>query len=180
MKVWIPFTAAADDTNTVSLTATSSNDLTKTKTDSGKIIVKPSLVSVDGGVGVTPIRSELAITGSNPFVRDTEVRLSLPRSQTGSLRVYNLEGRVVRAYRTGAVIELRKWVLRNKALASALLVAFVLLVIGLLTNRSLYLTAVEQGAVANRQAYRAAKLRRSRQSWSKPQKPAMSRSGPQG
>jgi len=67
-----------------------------------------------------------------------------------------IEGRVVRAYRTGAVVELRKWITRNKALAAAVGAAFLLLVAGAVTNRSLYREALREGERAKRQAYRAA------------------------
>jgi len=45
------------------------------------------------------------------------------------LRAY-LEGRVVRAYETGALAEFRKWFLRNRALAGSLAAALLLLVAG--------------------------------------------------
>ena len=45
------------------------------------------------------------------------------------LRAY-LEGRVVRAYQTGAVAEFRKWVQRNRGVAAALLFAVVVMVLG--------------------------------------------------
>ncbi|MDH3592544.1 MAG: hypothetical protein OER88_11735, partial [Planctomycetota bacterium] len=67
-----------------------------------------------------------------------------------------IEGRVVRTYRTGAFVELKKWVTRNKALASAIGAAFILLVVGVVMNRSLYQDAVHESERAQREAYRAA------------------------
>ena len=49
------------------------------------------------------------------------------------LRAY-LEGRVVRAYRTGPIVELRMWVVRNKGLAASLAAAILLLVGGFATS----------------------------------------------
>ena len=46
------------------------------------------------------------------------------------LRAY-LEDRVVRAHRTGAVVELRKWMRRNRLLAAACMIAVVFLIAGL-------------------------------------------------
>ncbi|MCP3918819.1 MAG: protein kinase [bacterium] len=56
------------------------------------------------------------------------------------LRAY-VEGRVVKAHRTGALAELRKWIGRNTGLASALVAAAVLLVAGTITSSLLYIAA---------------------------------------
>lgn len=58
------------------------------------------------------------------------------------LRAY-LELRVVRAYETGALAEIRKWVRRNRAVAAACAVAVVALVAGLVTSTQLFVRARE-------------------------------------
>jgi formylglycine-generating enzyme required for sulfatase activity len=67
------------------------------------------------------------------------------------LRAY-MEGRVVQAYRTGAVVELTKWVQRNKLLAAALAAVFVSLVAGLATAVFLREEALTNEALAEEQA----------------------------
>ena len=73
------------------------------------------------------------------------------------LRAY-LEGRVVKAHRTGALAELRKWIGRNAVLAGALAAAVLLLVAGTVTSASLFVAAKanEQDALANESAARLA------------------------
>jgi WD40 repeat protein len=65
------------------------------------------------------------------------------------------EGRVVKAHRTGAVVELRKWITRNKALAAAIGLVILFFLTGAVLNRALYRDAVEKGKIAERETYRA-------------------------
>ncbi len=67
------------------------------------------------------------------------------------LRAY-LENRVVRAHRTGALVELRKWVRRNRAAALASAAALLALLGGLGTSSGLYVEAREQAERAGREA----------------------------
>ncbi len=118
MKVWIPFTASAGDTNCVDLEVTSSNDFFTFDKDTGKIIVKQNPTGVAGGESIEPIIPGLAITGSNPFIRNTQVRLSLPKAQPGAVRVYNLAGRMVRTLAEGTLdagVQNITWDGRNEA-----------------------------------------------------------------
>jgi WD40 repeat protein/tRNA A-37 threonylcarbamoyl transferase component Bud32 len=66
-----------------------------------------------------------------------------------------VEGRVVRAHRTGALIELRKWIGRNRGFAAAIAVAVVALIGGLATSIVLTAEARRREEAASRQAYRA-------------------------
>ncbi len=70
------------------------------------------------------------------------------------LRAY-LEHRVVGAYETGAVAELKKWVVRNKALAIASAAAVMLLIVGLVVSSTLYATADENARIAKQNEERA-------------------------
>ncbi|MHC4952566.1 MAG: WD40 repeat domain-containing serine/threonine protein kinase [Planctomycetota bacterium] len=66
-----------------------------------------------------------------------------------------IEGRVVRADRTGALIELRKWIQRNRGFAASIAVAVVALVGGLAVSIILTAEARQREEAASRQAYRA-------------------------
>lgn len=63
---------------------------------------------------------ELAAIARRAMQRDRERRYPSMRAMADDLRAY-LEGRVVRAHRTGALVELRKWVRRNRGAAAAVL-----------------------------------------------------------
>jgi serine/threonine-protein kinase len=52
-----------------------------------------------------------------------------------------VEGRVVRAHATGAWAEARKWVRRNRELASAIAAGVLILIVGLIASSSLYVRA---------------------------------------
>ena len=71
---------------------------------------------------------ELAAVCRKAMARDPRERYASADELAAELRAY-LEGRVVRAYANGAVVELRKWVQRNRALAAAL-AAVVLCAVG--------------------------------------------------
>ena len=66
-----------------------------------------------------------------------------------------IEGRVVRAHRTGALIELRKWVGRNRGFAASIAIAVVALIGGLAISIVLTAEARRREEAASRQAYRA-------------------------
>jgi serine/threonine protein kinase/formylglycine-generating enzyme required for sulfatase activity len=72
---------------------------------------------------------ELVAICGRAMQRDPRDRYPSLREMAEDLRAY-LEGRVVRAHRTGAWVELAKWISRNRALASSLFGA-VLLAVGL-------------------------------------------------
>jgi len=63
------------------------------------------------------------------------------------LRAY-LEHRVVTAYETGAVAELKKWVSRNRGLATSITAAAGLLVVGVVVSSSLYVKAEDKATEA--------------------------------
>ncbi len=73
---------------------------------------------------------ELVAICARAMARDPSERYSGVLELASDLRAWT-EGRVVRAYERGAWAELRKWIARNKALASALLAALVLALGGL-------------------------------------------------
>jgi len=70
------------------------------------------------------------------MARDSRERYASADELAAELRAY-LEGRVVRAYANGAVVELRKWVRRNRALAAALATVVLCAVSGLIAMRKL-------------------------------------------
>ena len=67
------------------------------------------------------------------------------------LRAY-MEGRVVRAYETGAWAESRKWIQRNRSLAASLLTVALLLTVGLIASLVLKAIADEQRGIADANA----------------------------
>ncbi len=68
--------------------------------------------------------SELVAIADKAMSRSRGARYGSVRDFADDLRAYT-EGRVVRAHRTGVVVELRKWIARNRALAAALALALV-------------------------------------------------------
>ncbi len=80
----------------------------------------------------TDAPAELVAICEKAMARDPGDRYEDMSELASDLRAL-LEQRVVSAYRTGALPELRKWVLRNKPLASSLMAVFVLLLVGGLT-----------------------------------------------
>ena len=86
--------------------------------------------------------AELEAICEKAMAREKGARYATAAELGDELRAY-LEGRVVRAHRTGALAELRKWVLRNRAVALSLvalslvalsLVALTLVAIGFLVT----------------------------------------------
>jgi len=74
---------------------------------------------------------ELCAVARRAMARKREERYPSVAALAGDLRAF-LEGRVVRAHRTGSWIEARKWVQRNRGLATALALALLTLVVGLI------------------------------------------------
>jgi len=71
------------------------------------------------------VPAELVAICEKAMARDAEERYADTLAFAEDLRAY-LEGRVVAAYETGAVAELRKWIARNRALAGSIAGAFAL------------------------------------------------------
>jgi len=76
------------------------------------------------------VPAELTAICEKAMARDVRQRYADMMELAGDLRAY-LEHRVVKAYQTGAVAELKKWVVRNRSLAWVSAAALVLLVGGL-------------------------------------------------
>ncbi|MGH7149219.1 MAG: serine/threonine protein kinase, partial [Planctomycetota bacterium] len=76
------------------------------------------------------IPAELVAICEKAMEREPQGRYRDTLALAEDLRAY-LEHRVVKAYQTGAVAELRKWVERNKGLAASIAAALLLLVAGL-------------------------------------------------
>ncbi|MFN0205210.1 MAG: SUMF1/EgtB/PvdO family nonheme iron enzyme [Planctomycetota bacterium] len=74
------------------------------------------------------LSAEIIAICEKAMSRDPAKRYIDMRAMAEDLRAY-LEGRVVKAYATGALVEFKKWVLRNKATAAAIL-ATILVAIG--------------------------------------------------
>jgi formylglycine-generating enzyme required for sulfatase activity/serine/threonine protein kinase len=87
---------------------------------------------------------ELEAICDKAMARDPAQRYADTQELAEDLRAF-LEGRVVKAYQTGAIVELHKWVLRNKPLAAALAAAALALIAGILVS-----TAKTREAVAAR------------------------------
>jgi len=73
--------------------------------------------------------AELSAICNKAMAREREDRYADMMALSDDLRAY-LENRVVRAYATGPLVELRKWILRNKAVATAGILAFLLMLAG--------------------------------------------------
>jgi hypothetical protein len=95
---------------------------------------------------------ELAAICERAMARQPSDRYATVKALGEDLRAY-LELRVVRAYETGAVAELRKWILRNRPLATAVAAAVVLLIAGFLTSSIFFVDARENAREAERQAH---------------------------
>ncbi len=94
---------------------------------------------------------ELAAICERAMAREPEDRFGEMIEFADNLRAF-LEGRVVRAYESGAIAELRKWVVRNRWLASASAAGVVFLVVGFLVSTSLFFVADAQAKRADASA----------------------------
>jgi formylglycine-generating enzyme required for sulfatase activity len=77
--------------------------------------------------------AELVAICERAMAREARLRYPDMSAVAADLSAF-IEGRVVKAYETGAWAEARKWVLRNRSLAAALGVALLLLVVGLVSS----------------------------------------------
>ena len=102
------------------------------------------------------VPSELEAICEKAMARDSAARYADMQELAVDLRAF-LEHRVVSAYETGAVAELRKWITRNKPLAVASAAAVVALIGGLATSSSLYVEAKEKAEDALENAEEAAR-----------------------
>jgi serine/threonine protein kinase/formylglycine-generating enzyme required for sulfatase activity len=75
------------------------------------------------------VPAELAAICERAMAREPDARYADMRAMARDLRAY-LDLRVVSAYRTGALAELRKWVARNRALSSSIAAAVLLVIVG--------------------------------------------------
>ncbi len=91
---------------------------------------------------------ELVAICEKAMARRAEDRYATMLELADELRAF-LEGRVVRAYETGAIAEFRKWVGRNRGLATAASVAAIAVVGGLAWNGWSQARANERLSVAN-------------------------------
>jgi tRNA A-37 threonylcarbamoyl transferase component Bud32 len=100
------------------------------------------------------VPAELEAICEQAMARNASERYADTLDLAEELRAY-LEHRVVRAYQTGALVELRKWVERNRALAAASAAAILTLAAGLIASSSLYVRAEDQAAIARGHEQRA-------------------------
>jgi formylglycine-generating enzyme required for sulfatase activity/serine/threonine protein kinase len=98
--------------------------------------------------------AELVAICEKAMARDPEQRYADMSEMASDLRAY-LENRVVRAHRTGALVEFRKWVSRNRAFALSTLAAILIALGGL--ARSAYVQAREKRVT--RELLRIAEIR---------------------
>src|SRR5262249_5273432 len=100
--------------------------------------------------GVNPgVPAELVAICERAMARDAGARYPDTLALAEDLRAY-LEHRVVAAYETGALAELKKWIQRNRGLAAACAVAVLALAVGLLVSSLLYVKALDEGTRAER------------------------------
>ncbi|MBI5363862.1 MAG: serine/threonine protein kinase [Planctomycetes bacterium] len=98
--------------------------------------------------------AELEAICEKAMAREKPARYRDTLELAEDLRAF-LEGRVVRAYQTGAVVELKKWVARNRPLAAAGVLAILSLVAGLAMSLRLKSIADENAALASKEAAEA-------------------------
>ena len=95
--------------------------------------------------------AELCAICQRAIARDPSERYPTMVALGEDLRAY-LEGRVVSAYETGAWVEARKWIQRNKPLAASLAAAVALLIGGLATSLVFKAKADDNALLAQTQA----------------------------
>ena len=83
---------------------------------------------------------ELVAICERAMAREPSERFASMMDLADNLRAF-LEGRVVHAYETGALAELRKWVARNRLLSAASATALIALVVGFLVSTRLFFEA---------------------------------------
>jgi len=105
------------------------------------------------------VPAELVAICDRAMARDPTQRYADTLAFADDLRAC-LEGRVVAAYETGAIAELRKWIRRNRTLASALAAAVVILVAAVAVTSSLWMLAKREAARADAKTDEARDQRR--------------------
>ncbi len=65
--------------------------------------IGPYQTGVDPGIGVAPLAFALAQNTPNPFVQGTRIGWTVPRDMEITLRIFNIEGRLVRELMNGPV-----------------------------------------------------------------------------
>ncbi|MFN0241760.1 MAG: SUMF1/EgtB/PvdO family nonheme iron enzyme [Planctomycetota bacterium] len=98
--------------------------------------------------------AELVAICEKAMSRDPASRYPDMLVLTEDLRAY-LERRVVAAYETGALAEIKKWIARNKALAGASAALVLSLVVGLIVSSSLFVKASRETERADAKATEA-------------------------
>jgi formylglycine-generating enzyme required for sulfatase activity/serine/threonine protein kinase len=96
-------------------------------------LARPLAPLARGARGVAPELQSICERALAPLAQ----RYADVQALADDLRAY-LEGRVVRAHATGPLVELKKWVGRNRAFAGALLALVVSLLLGLLASQTLF------------------------------------------
>jgi formylglycine-generating enzyme required for sulfatase activity/serine/threonine protein kinase len=91
---------------------------------------------------------ELIAITEKAMAREPGDRYATMLDMAEDLQAY-LEGRVVRAYESGAMAEVRKWILRNRALAWTIAVAAVVILIGSATAALILVNKNEELVAAN-------------------------------
>lgn len=82
------------------------------------------------------VPAELGAITEKAMARNRDKRYADVTDLAADLRAY-LDQRAVQAHRTGAVVELKLWVRRNKPLAASLLAAAVILMVGMVVSMTL-------------------------------------------
>ena len=90
------------------------------------------------------VAAELAAICRRALHASPQLRYESARALADDLQAY-LDQRVVRAYEAGSIAELRKWVVRNRHLSAAIVVAVVLLTLGLAASLLLGARAERRG-----------------------------------
>ena len=111
----------------------------------------PPLVEMNADVP-----GELEAITEKAMQREPAERYASMEELAEDLRAF-LEGRVVSAYETGAVAEIRKWIARNRALAGASVLAIVALIVGLAVSSVLYVRADRNATLAEERRQEAEK-----------------------
>ena len=103
------------------------------------------------------VDAELQAIAERAMARDPSQRYGDMAALAADLRAY-AEGRVVQAHATGAWVEFRKWVGRNRATATALLLLCSSLALGLLASAALFLRAQHSEELARLEKERVLRL----------------------
>jgi formylglycine-generating enzyme required for sulfatase activity/serine/threonine protein kinase len=109
--------------------------------------------------GTKGVPAELVAIVEKAMARDRGRRFASTAELAADLRAF-LDHRAVKAYRTGALVELQLWVRRNRPLAAALVAAMLILVAGIAGTTVYAKRASENETLANTRADENAKLAR--------------------